>query len=113
MKAYHYTEVPAEPVEGSPGASIRWAIGKNVAAPNFVSRIIDLRPGAMSEYHQHAWEHEVFVLEGTGDVRDAQGRTRVEPGTCVYVEPDEIHQFINTGDATLRFLCIIPYPPEG
>lgn len=113
MKAYHYTEIAGEPVEASPGALIRWAIGKNAGAPNFVTRIIDLQPGATSEYHQHHWEHEVFVLQGEGDVRDAQGKTRLGPGTCVYVEPDEIHQFINTGDGVLRFICIIPYPPEN
>jgi len=113
MQAYHYTEVPAEPFEGLPGISIRWAIGRNVGAPNFVARVIDVEPGAATGFHTHDWEHEVFVLEGQGNVRDAQGEAAVGPGSCVYVEPNEAHQFINTGDSTLRFLCIIPFPPES
>ena len=112
MKTYHYTKVVAEPAEGLPGVLMRWAIGKNVGAPNFVTRVIDVEPGAATSHHQHDWEHEVFVLEGEGSVRDAQGETPVGPGSCVYVEPNEIHQFINNSDRVLRFLCIIPYPPE-
>ena len=110
MKAYHYSDVPAEPAEGMEGARIRWAIGKNVDAPRFVTRIIELDPGAETSYHSHAWEHEVVVLDGTGQVRDSSGSEPLSPGTCVYVEPGEEHQFMNTGQALLRFVCVIPYP---
>ena len=112
MKAYHYTTVPSEAFEGRPGVSLRWAIGRNVGAPNFVARVIDIEGGAATAYHTHAWEHEVFVLEGDGVVRDAEGETPIAPGYCVYVEPGEVHQFINRGESVLRIICIIPYPPE-
>jgi len=112
MKAYHYTTVPAEAFEGQPGVSIRWAIGKNVGAPHFVARVIDLEDGAATPYHTHPWEHEAFVLEGHGVVRHAEGETSIAPGYCVYIQPGEAHQFINRGDSVLRFICIIPYPPE-
>jgi len=51
------------------------------------------------------------VMEGEGAVRDADGEAAIGPGSCVYVEPDEEHQFINTGEGMLRFVCVIPYPP--
>lgn len=111
MKSYSYLEIPAEPVEGRPGVRIRWAIGRNVDAPNFVTRIIELDPGATTGYHAHPWEHEVVVLEGAGAVRDAHGRAPLAPGTCVYVAPGEEHEFQNTGEGILRFVCVIPYPP--
>lgn len=110
MKAYHYTEVPAEAVEGCPGVSIRWAIGENVGALHFILRVIDLQPGASTEHHQHPWEHEVFVLEGEGRVRHAGGELSIGPGSCVYVEPDERHQFTNSGSSVLRIICVIPRP---
>lgn len=113
MQAFPYHDVPAEPAEGMEGARIRWAIGKNVGAPNFVMRIIELDPGAATAYHTHPWEHEVVVLEGTGAVRDANRRAPLTPGMCVYVEPGEEHQFLNTGDTIMRFVCVIPYPPES
>ncbi len=111
MRAFHYEEIPAEPVENTPGVRIRWAIGQNVGAPNYVSRIIEIDPGAATGYHTHPWEHEVVVLEGNGTVRDSGGTAPLEAGTCVYVEPGEEHQFLNTGASLLRFVCVIPYPP--
>lgn len=113
MKAFHYTEVPSQPVEGSPGVTIRWAIGRNVGAPNFVSRVIDIGPGSATEHHSHPWEHEVFVVEGAGTVYSAEGESTIGPGSCVYVEPREIHHFSNTGDSVLRIVCVIPFPPES
>jgi quercetin dioxygenase-like cupin family protein len=113
MKAYSYTEIIAEPVPGNAGVRIRWAIGQNVAAPNFVSRIIEIDPGASTGYHNHSWEHEVVVLEGEGTVRDANGTAAMSPGTLVYVEPGEDHEFTNNGETLLRFVCVIPYPPKS
>lgn len=114
MQTFHYSAVEAQAVPGSEGASIRWLMGTNVGAPNFITRLIELQPGAATEYHQHAWEHEVFVLEGLGAVQDASGWTEVGPGSCVYVVPGEIHQFANRGDTPLRFICVIPVvSPKG
>ena len=43
-------------------------------------------------------------------VRGPQGEeTPIEPGTVVFVPPDEAHGFFNTGDAVLRFICVIPH----
>ena len=112
MKAFHNAEVSAQDVEGCPGVSIQWVIGKNVQAPNFAMRIVSLEPGSATEHHGHGWEHEVYVIEGQGIVRDVQGRAEIGPGSCIYVEPDEIHNFANTGSSTMRFICVIPNP-EG
>jgi quercetin dioxygenase-like cupin family protein len=113
MKTYHYATVPAETMEGLPGVAIRWAIGENVGAPNFALRVIEVEPGAATPYHEHPWEHEAFVLEGEAILRDDQGEeTKAGPGTCVYVEPGESHCFMNKGEETLRFICVIPHPPE-
>ncbi|MBN1401583.1 MAG: cupin domain-containing protein [Anaerolineae bacterium] len=113
MQAFHYTDVAAQDVEGCPGVTIRWVIGQNVNAPHFAMRIISLEPGAATEHHEHGWEHEVYVLEGEGIVRDeSQRETSIGPGSCVYVPPDQVHHFANTGDTLMRFICVIPNP-EG
>lgn len=118
MRAFHYTDVPAEPAPDLPGVTLRWVMGENVEAPTFAMRVIDVAPGAATEFHAHPWEHEVFVLRGSGVVRDAGGaEATLGPGTCVYVPAGETHQFANTGDAALRFICVIPNaipdPSEG
>ena len=112
MKSYPYTDVTSEPYAELPGVSIRWAIGANVGAPNFYLRVIDVEPGSATGYHEHAWEHEVFVLQGKGKVRLADREVEIEKDMCVFVEPNEIHQFINVGDVTLRFICVIPKPED-
>ena len=110
MRAFPYTDVASQAVDGAPGVSIRWVIADNVNAPNFAMRIFEVEPGASTEYHQHPWEHEVFVLEGTATVRHKDGETVVEAGMCVYVEPNEIHCFENRGYSPAKFICVIPNP---
>ena len=113
MKVFDYASVTAEPAPGSPGVRLRWVLGANVNAPTFYLRVIDVDPGAATEFHSHAWEHEVYVLEGKGNVRNAEGtETPVVPGTCAYVAPNEVHQFVNSGTDVLRFICVIPKPSQ-
>ncbi|RMF30066.1 MAG: cupin domain-containing protein [Chloroflexi bacterium] len=110
MKVEAYTQTPAEPVEGTPGVTIRWVITQKDGAPNFAMRVIEVEPGASTPHHTHDYEHEVFVLAGRGAVRGQEGDRPIEAGTVVYVPPNEKHQFVNTGPEALRFICVIPNP---
>ncbi len=91
------------------GVSLHWAIAAEDGAPNFAMRVIEVQPGCATPHHQHTWEHEVFVLAGTGVVRGEQGEQPLKHGTVVYVPGGEIHQFANTGADVLRFLCLVPH----
>jgi quercetin dioxygenase-like cupin family protein len=112
MKTFSFDSVPGERYAGMTGVTIRWVIGKNVEAPHCYMRVIEIEPGHATGYHEHGWEHEVFVLDGEGVVRHGDTRLPLTPGTCAYVPPDEIHQFINTGKTVFRFICVIPKPEE-
>jgi hypothetical protein len=37
----------------------------------------------------------------------------LEPGYTVFVAPMEEHQFTNTGEEVLRFVCLIPLMEQG
>ena len=37
----------------------------------------------------------------------------LKPGDVVLITPDEVHQFKNTGDVPLQFLCLIPNSAAG
>ncbi len=37
----------------------------------------------------------------------------MKAGHFVYVEPNKVHQFRNTGDKPLKFLCLIPHPKKS
>ncbi|MHB0856465.1 MAG: cupin domain-containing protein [Anaerolineae bacterium] len=110
MHTHHFSTVTAEAMPGRPGVSLRWVLGANVGAPNFAMRVIDIEEGSATERHTHDWEHEVFVLEGTGSVCQAEGETAIAPGDCVFVAPNELHQFRNTGKGLLRVICVVPNP---
>ncbi|RKY94098.1 MAG: cupin [Candidatus Hydrothermota bacterium] len=105
-----YRDVPAEAVSdsGAKATFIRWLISKKEGAPNFAMRLFEVEPGGYTPFHEHPWEHEVFVLEGKGKLVLEKEEIPFEKEYFIFVPPDEKHQFKNTGDSILRFLCIIP-----
>lgn len=107
---FDHSDVEAEEVleEGAEGVRVRWLIDRKVGAEKFAMRMFEFRPGGHTALHSHPWEHEVYVLEGSGVVLAGGETYKVEAGTVVYVPPGEPHQFRNDGRSPLRMLCIIP-----
>jgi quercetin dioxygenase-like cupin family protein len=110
MKVQHYTETAAEGVPGMPGVTVRWVIAEGDGAPHFAMRVFDVPAGAATEYHQHWWEHEIFVLAGRGHVRGEAGEFPLGEGTVAFIPGGEMHQLVNDGEGVLRFICLIPHP---
>jgi len=110
MLVNHYESINAKPVEmpGSTGCTVRWLVGVPEGAPNFSLRQFEVAPGGHTPKHFHDYEHEIFVLEGRGEVLEGDSPHTLGPGDVVLVKPNEIHQFRNTGQAPLKFLCLIP-----
>jgi quercetin dioxygenase-like cupin family protein len=115
MKIVHYEQVESAPVsmEGSAGCQIRCLIGEPDGAPSFSMRQFEVAPGGHTPRHSHAYEHEVFILEGTGMVFGEGREQPLRAGMVIYVQPSEEHQFRNTGSGPLKFLCLIPHPLRG
>lgn len=110
MKVNHHTDVELKPVEmdGAANTKVRQLLGNNVSAANFAMRMFEIDPGGHTPRHQHDYEHEIYVLEGNGVVVEDDQQHDLKPGDVVYVHPNDIHQFKNTGDATMKMLCLIP-----
>jgi len=110
MKHFHYDEIENEEVpQPAEGVKVRWLIDEEKGAPNFAMRLFEVEPGGSTPYHTHDWEHEVFILEGEGvAVKEDGTEESVVPWDVVFVEPNERHNFMNTGEDNLRFLCLIP-----
>ena len=108
MIVKNYRQVTPESYEEAPGVTVRWMISEKDGAPNFALRVFEVEPGAASPFHTHAWEHEVFILAGTGRIKAVGGDTSFREGDAVFVAPEEKHQFVNGGDTTLRFICVVP-----
>jgi quercetin dioxygenase-like cupin family protein len=108
MLVRKFVDVEPQPVAEAEGVTVRWLIGENDGALNFHMRLFELQPGAQTPWHQHPWEHEVFVLEGEGVVKSEQGEHIITAGSVVFVQPNEYHQFKAHPEKPLKFLCLIP-----
>ena len=115
MKVNHYEDVESNPVdmEGATGCSVRWLVGESDGAPNFAMRQFEVAPGGFTPRHSHPYEHEVFVLEGNGIVMEGDVEHPLAAGDVIFVKPDEVHQFRNTSDAPMKFLCLVPNSASG
>ncbi|MHB0878380.1 MAG: cupin domain-containing protein [Anaerolineae bacterium] len=102
----HYTDVEGKPA--ADGVTMRLVIGPAEGAPYFNMRVFDVQPGHATPYHEHWWEHEVFVLDGQGVVRGEDGEQQIGAGSTVLVPGGQMHQFRNVGNGTLRFICLVP-----
>jgi quercetin dioxygenase-like cupin family protein len=102
--------IPAREVttEGAKQVTIRWLITKNDGAPRFQMRLFDIDPGGRTPLHTHEWEHEVYILEGEGVLTFEGEEKPFSKGHFVFVPPQREHSFINTGENTLSFICIVP-----
>lgn len=110
MKPQHYLDIEAQKVEmaGAKDVTMRIAVGKEHGAPNFVMRIFTVAPGGHSPRHTHSFEHENYFIAGKGELF-LEGQTHeVGPGFVALVPPDALHQFTNTGDEDLVFVCLVP-----
>ncbi|MBT0160449.1 cupin domain-containing protein [Candidatus Bathyarchaeota archaeon A05DMB-2] len=113
MKIFHYDTVKAQDAEGGAAkTTIRWLITKEIGAENFAMRLFEMEPSGHSPLHTHQWEHEVFILEGKGQLFDGAKSTPFSAGDVIFIPGNEQHQFKNTGQKLLRFLCLVPYTWE-
>ncbi|MEC9093715.1 MAG: cupin domain-containing protein [Planctomycetota bacterium] len=110
MKVINHQSVEINPVdmEGAVGCSMRQLVSEADGAPNFSMRQFEVEPGGNTPLHSHPYEHEVFVLQGDGIVMEGPRERPIKKGDVVYVAPDDLHQFKNSGQEPLRFLCLVP-----
>jgi len=111
----HYEAIEPQQVdmEGAEGCTVRWLVGARDGAPNFAMRQFEVAPGGHTPKHTHDYEHEVFVLEGAGVVIEGDTEHPLQAGDVVFVQPNDVHQFRNTGQQPMKFLCMVPNSATG
>ena len=106
MKIQHYKDVkPEEPVKG---ARMYVVAGPKEGAPNFIMRIFEIEPDSNTPFHEHDWEHEIFILDGPAGVKSNDGITALKPGTAIFIPGGEKHSIVNLGKEIVRLVCVIP-----
>lgn len=86
----------------------RVMIGKEDGAKKFCMRLFEMGKDGYTPKHTHDWEHEVFIHAGTGEVLIKNKWHPVSKGSAIFIPANIEHQFRNTSDGMLTFLCLIP-----
>jgi len=110
--ALHDHEQKPVTMDGASGAKMRMLVGPADGATNFHMRAFEVEPGGYTPHHQHDYEHEILILKGQGLARSEQGERPFNAGDVIWVPANEMHQFRNTGDQPLEFICLIPAPKD-
>lgn len=77
------------------------------SGPGLEVRYFEVPPGAVTRLEKHEHEHFVIVGEGVGQAIVGEEVREVRAHDVVYVAPLQPHQFVNLGDATFGFFCIV------
>ena len=99
-------------MEGASGVKMRMLVGPDDKADNFHMRHFEVEPGGHSPHHSHPYEHEILILKGTGVAKSVQGDRPFKAGDVIFVPASEEHQFVNSGNDPLTFICLIPAPQD-
>jgi quercetin dioxygenase-like cupin family protein len=75
-------------------------------------RLFSVAPGGHTPRHTHDWPHINIVLAGQGRLDIDGVEHAIEAGTSGFVPAGSTHQFTNTGDSVLEFVCIVPEAGE-
>ena len=97
-------------MEGAKNVFKQVPLSQDDGAPNFVFRVFSVEPGGNSPYHQHQFEHLIYILEGKGAlVSENNEENTVKQGDFVLVLPNEMHQLKNKSEQdTFKFICAVP-----
>lgn len=108
--SFSWETVPGETIseEGLKNITKHVVIGENEGAPHFFMRYFHVEPHGHSRLERHPQEHEVIVLQGHGQVRIADDTFDIAQFDVVFIEGNELHQFVNPGEQPLGFICVIP-----
>lgn len=95
-------------MEGVRGTGMQWLLSKKEGAPNFAMRRFTMAPGGSIPLHDHPWEHEIYILKGSGVAYYPEGKVPIKAGDAIYIPGGEPHGYDNTGRVDLVFLCMVP-----
>ena len=102
------TEVEDVEMEGAKDVTIQWLLRKDHGVPNFEMRRFAVKKGGHTPYHQHDFEHEIYVMSGEGVMKFEGEDHTLHPEDVIYVPVNDWHQFRNAGDADFVFMCLVP-----
>lgn len=110
MAVRNIHDVDHQPVglAGAERVAMALMVGREHGAPHFALRHFSVEDGGHTPHHQHDYEHEVFIVSGTGTLHLAGTDHPLKAGDVAYVPADTDHQFRADRGQELSFLCLVP-----
>jgi len=104
------TTQAAMDMEGAKNVLKQVPLSKNDGAPNFVFRVFSIKPEGHTPYHQHDFEHLIYILQGNGvAVKENNQEKPIKQGDFIFVPPNEMHQLKNKSEQDVfQFICAVP-----
>ena len=110
----HVTSIERTQEKTTPsGVSVRWLLSEEDGAPHFEMRYFEITKGRSTSGRSHQFEHEVYVVRGTGKLEGDDQTVAIAPGDAILIFPGERHKFINASDDPLGIICLIPKGMEN
>lgn len=91
--------------KGMKGVKVKYLLHAGIGAKRIQLRLFTIDIGGHTPLEKHEYEHEVFILKGKGIVKSEEKEIEINPGDVIFVQSNELHQIINTGNESLQFLC--------
>jgi quercetin dioxygenase-like cupin family protein len=109
MVVGHIQDVVGTPIENP---EVKGALKKVLVSPQdwegWAMRLFTLEAGGFTPRHTHPWPHINYVTAGQGTLHlDGQDHA-LTAGCFAYVPGGKLHQFQNTSQEPLSFICIVP-----
>jgi mannose-6-phosphate isomerase-like protein (cupin superfamily) len=70
-----------------------------------------MAPGAVTPVHRHACEEVILVLSGHGECMVGDKIHAFGPNSTLIVEPDVVHQIVNTSGEEMRLVAALGMAP--
>lgn len=70
-----------------------------------------IAPGASTPVHCHACEEVIVILAGRGTCVIGGERSTFGPNSTLILQPDIVHQIINTSDEELKMIAVLGMAP--
>ncbi|MFQ5951076.1 MAG: cupin domain-containing protein [Candidatus Geothermarchaeales archaeon] len=112
MYTINTKEVKEEPLTKGDAqrVTVKYLIDESHGSEKFYLREYSVAPGGHTRLDKHVYEHQVYILRGGGMMREGSEPNvrmrRVEPGDAIFIPSNQVHQFLNTTDEPLVFLCL-------
>lgn len=70
-----------------------------------------IAPGESTPVHCHACEEVIVILSGSGECTVAGKTSKFKPNSTLIIEPDIVHQIVNTSAEELKLVAALGMAP--